>query len=224
VECQSALMGTGSDGGTASIKVCAEQASGTLIRTSITMIYDQYDNGALGYLDGELEVQGTIDSAIEDGDFIGPVAVIFRDLVTIMLGENSYVDGWAIYTEGANTVSLNYNMCVIDSLSGKAFWMDDYTITIDHVNDQVTLSGTFYDSVEGYVDLTTETVLSWDVDLDVSGELLWNDPNPTAGTVKLTGANGYWISITFSPTGYYVDINYTGGDDIVDVTIGEILW
>ena len=88
------------------------------------------------------------------------------------------------------------------------------------------MSGRFYDSIEGYVDLTTESVLNWDVDMDAQGELVWNEDHPTAGTVKLTGADGYWISITFNSIGYYVNINYTGDDasDITVPTIGETPW
>jgi len=223
VQCESVVIGTGSGGGTMSMEVCAEPVSRTLIRTSMTLIFDQYINGT-DYQDGELEIQGTIDTTIgDDGDFVGPVAVIFRDLVTILslTGENSYVDGWAIYTIGTNTVSFNYNMTLIDSSLGEAYWMDDYTIAIDHVNDQVTLSGRFYDPALGYVDLTTETVLSWNVDLDSFDELQWIDDHPIDGTVKLTGIDGYWISITFSAAGYYVDINYTG-DDASDITVPDI--
>jgi len=227
VECMSVFSSTGSVGGTMTMRICADPVEyyGSRYWMSMTLIFDEYDNGS-DYQDGELAVQGTFDETIgPEGDLDGPVTVIFRDLVTndSFSGEDSYIDGWAIYTKGTNTVSITYNMNIIDSASGDACWMDDYTILVDHVNDEVTLSGRFYDAVAGYVDLTTETVLSWNVNMSAEGELTWVEDHPTAGTVKLTGADGYWISITFSPTGFIVNVNYTG-DDASDVTIGPIAW
>lgn len=230
VQCQSMVLDTGSVGGSMSMQICADPAEyyGTRYWIRVTIIFDEYDNGT-SYQDGELAVQGIFDETIgPDGDFDGPATVIFRDLITDMSlsSEDSYIDGWAVYTKGTSTISINYNMCIIDSNLGKAYWLDDYSIVIDHVNDEVTLSGRFYDSAAGYVDLTTESVLSWNVDIDAYGELVWVEDHPTAGTVKLTGDSGYWISISFSPTGFAIQVNYTGDDnaDINLPSIGEYPW
>ena len=228
VQCMSQIMDTGLSG-SVTLKVCANPSSPSDTRYwfSMTLIFDEFDDGTQ-YLDGELEVQGILDETIgPDGDIDGPITLVFRDLVTMIdpNEENSEVDGWVIYDD-EGTFSANYNLCITDNISGKSFWMDDYTIILDPSNDEVTLSGRFYNSITGYVDLTTESVISWNLDVDLDGNPVFVDDHPTAGTVKLTGADGYWVSISFSVTGFTVQVNYTG-DDTADITlpsIGEYPW
>jgi len=230
IQCQSMVLDTTPTGGSVTLQICADpnEYYGTRYWVRMSMVFDEYDAGG-NFQDGTLVVQGTFDETIgPEGDFDGPVTVAFRDLVTVngITGEDSYIDGWAVYVETGGTVAITYNVAIIDSASGKSCWMDDYTLTVDYDNDLVTLSGRFYDATAGYVDLVTEVTLEWDVDMDVNGELVWNDDHPTAGRVKLTGADGYWISITFTPTGYYLQVNYTG-DDAADINlpdIGEFPW
>jgi hypothetical protein len=174
-----------------------------------------YDYGDV-FINGRLIISGTESEQ----------KIVFRDLVTQSDFEDSYLDGWVEYEDdtAGQVVTITYNLAVIDSFNDEAHWLDDYVIVADYDSDEVTLSGNFYDFEEGYVTLTTETVLDWDLTMGAEG-LEWAD-HPTGGTVKLTGADGYWISITFSPTGFYIEVNFMG-DEGVDATIpdiGEIPW
>jgi hypothetical protein len=175
-----------------------------------------YDDGS-AYIDGRLIISGT------EYD----IRVVFRDLVTVSAVEESYIDGWVEYEDDTfgQVVTVTYDLAVIDFLHEKAFWLNDYVITADYGADEVTLSGRFYNYERGYVTLSTPTVLNWDLTMDPEEGLVMAD-HPTGGTVKLTGAGGYWISITFSPTGYFVAVNYEGdGDpDAYFPIMGEYPW
>jgi len=191
-------------------EICIDTGNPDWLKLDITFV--DYNDGVV-YIDGRFIIVGT------EYDH----TIIFRDLVTESAVEDSYIDGWVDYTEDTlgQVVTITYNLAVIDAYNGEAFWLDDYVIVADYGNDEVTLSGNFYDFNDGYVTLTTETVLDWDLTMDEFDGLIWAD-HPTGGTVKLTGSQGYWISITFTTTGYYIQVNYTGDDDVADITLPSI--
>ena len=80
--------------------------------------------------------------------------------------------------------------------------MDGYTIVMDDNNDTITVNGRFYDFWNGYVDVTTETPIAIEMYYDdLAEEMVFVDEYPTAGAIKLTGANGAWILIEFRDEG-----------------------
>ena len=98
------------------------------------------------------------------------------------------------------------SMVLLDSSTGKTYWVKDYTYTMS-TTGTLTLSGTYYDPVHGFVTISTATPLA------VTSAGAW----PTAGVLLFSGANGSKARLTFNPTGYVVEVDLSGGGSFVPV-------
>ena len=90
-------------------------------------------------------------------------------------------------------------MVLLDSSTGKTYWVKDYTYTL--TGSSLTISGTYYDPDYGYVTVTTVTPL----------QVASTDAWPTAGVLLFTGANGSRARLTFTSTGYTVEVDTGSG-------------
>ncbi|RMG59017.1 MAG: hypothetical protein D6713_06500, partial [Deltaproteobacteria bacterium] len=128
-------------------------------------------------------------------------------------------NGWSF--TGRGTYFINQELVPVmerldfvsrDDSTGKLYWYRDYQFRTEEKSDgtgtyyEISISGTFYDSTEGYVLVTTE------VPLIIYAGNQW----PSSGTLLVTGDGGTWARLEFiSPNTYHLFAD-TDGDGLTD--------
>ncbi|HYS42800.1 MAG TPA: hypothetical protein VEM32_02365, partial [Geobacteraceae bacterium] len=120
--------------------------------------------------------------------------------ITVTEGGNTFsVGGRVDLTVSGSTETTVVSLVLQNSVTGKTYWVKDYTYTLS-AQGTLTVTGTYYDYVHGYVTVSTLTPLI------VSSSGSW----PTGGVLLFTGANGSNARLTFTGTGYTVEVDLTG--------------
>ena len=142
-----------------------------------------------------------------------PVSETFMSF-TISFPSLSVADGGVTFTtcgsvtqtvaEGTETTVIS--LVLQNSATGKTYWVKDYTYTLNGLGE-LTITGTYYDPVHGYVTISTLTPLQ------TATPEAW----PTAGVLLFSGANGSKARLTFTTTGYTVEVDLTGSGDFTIV-------
>lgn len=123
---------------------------------------------------------------------------------------------------GTDAVTVNMNICMEDGETGKVFWFEDYKIDVvdNSNNQQLTISGTFYDPDFGYVGVSTEKPI-----ITYTG-----DTDPRDGTFVITGTPGIIggnakARLTFlTPASYQEDADINGDGIFDDWSTGIQVW
>lgn len=102
-------------------------------------------------------------------------------------------------TVAGGTETTVISLVLQNSATGKTYWVKDYTYTLNGLGE-LTLTGTYYDPVHGYVSISTLTPL----------QVATPDAWPTAGVLLFSGANGSKARLTFTATGYSIEVDLTG--------------
>jgi len=114
-------------------------------------------------------------------------------------GNKSYrLDGSMTCSSSAAAETVTMSVVLTDDVSGRTYWVKDYSLI--QVGSSLTVTGTYYDPVHGYVVITTVTPLT----------VSTVDAMPTAGQLLFTGSNGTNARLTFTGTGYTVEVDTTG--------------
>ena len=117
-------------------------------------------------------------------------------------------------------VKLTVDFLVLNSATGKVHWTNNVvfniTTTINGTvtSRDVTVTGRFYDSDNGYVDITTPTPLHF-VGMDTS---------PSSGVLLLTGANNTKIRLTALTNVTYRVEGDTIGSGTYNYNSGALNW
>jgi hypothetical protein len=103
-----------------------------------------------------------------------------------------------------STKTTTMTLAITDTISNRTVVLKDYTLQL-YNNSSLTVTGTYFDPVNGYVVISTLTPLSVS-DLSVS---------PTAGRLLFTGSNGTKARLTFTSSGYIVDVDTVGNGTFI---------
>lgn len=147
-----------------------------------------------------------ISGAVTFSGVYNPVSDTFTSF-TISFPYLAVTDGGATFvTSGSVTTTVTggtettvISLVLLNSVTGKTFWVKDYTYTLTTAGE-LTITGAYYDPVHGYVTISTLTPL----------QVTTPDAWPTAGVLLFSGANGSKARLTFTATGYIVEVDLTG--------------
>lgn len=181
---------TGDFSGTISFSQYMATSTSTTLSGSITFsgnyspgLYNNQDSGALS----------------------GSLTVHLNNLTGTCNSKSFTLNGSMTYSISGTTDTVTMSVVLTDNVSGRTYWVRNFTLTL--TGSSLTVSGTYYDPVHGYVIISTVTPLT------VSSV----DATPTAGQLLFTGFNGTRARLTFSGTGYTLEADTAGNGTYVVV-------
>ncbi len=120
-------------------------------------------------------------------------------------GRTFAMDGSMAYSTAGTTKTVTMTVVLTDSASGRTYWIKNFTLTL--VGNSLTVTGTYYDPVHGYVVISTVTPLT----------VATMDATPTSGQLLFTGSNGTKARLTFTSGGHTVEADTAGNGTFVVV-------
>ncbi len=121
--------------------------------------------------------------------------------LTVTEGGTTYTTSGSVTLTATGTTNQTViSMILQNSATGKTYWVKDYTYSYSSSMGTLTLSGTYYDPAYGYVTISTLSPLI----------VSWPGTWPTGGALLFQGANGSKARLTFTSTGYTVEVDSTG--------------
>ena len=112
-------------------------------------------------------------------------------------------------TNSAKSVTIS--AVLLDVGANSTYWFSNLIFTFAETS--LTVSGTYYDPIHGYVVISTYTPLASSAFANVA----------TSGRLLFTGKNGSRARLTFSNSGQTVEVDTTGNDDFVMVSAATTL-
>ena len=200
----------GDCGGTATYNVTYDEISGVF---SGTFMYTGFCSGSIN-LSGSATFTGIMDSSSGGFDHF---SFSFSNLTTTADGQSNTINGTLECDFQGNDVIITTNMVVAQSSSGLVCWLNNYTVQI--YDNQMEISGRYYNPIHGYVDFITTSPL-------IISEF---SRFPSGGIVEFTGAVGAGGQPTkaqltaISSTTCQITAD-TDGNGVNDYNTGEILW
>lgn len=186
--------------GSYSYSISFDQASGAFSGTITFSQYREFSDSPV--LNGTITFSGVYNQTTDDFTSLS----ITMTSLTGSSGSNSYsLSGTVTYGISGTTTTVTMSVVLTDSVSGLTYWVKDYTLTLS--NGSLTITGTYYDPVHGYVVISTITTLTVS-DIDAT---------PTAGQLLFSGGNGTKARLTFTSSGATVEADTTGTDTYVVV-------
>lgn len=161
-----------------------------------TLTFSQYkDTSTSASLNGSIDISGVFNRT----------SSTFTNLNMIMTGLSG-IDGNQSFTmvgtiaisNGSATKTVTSSLVIINNVNGRTYWEKDFTQSL--TGDLLTVSGTYYDHIYGYV------VVSTPIPLRVTSI----DATPTSGRLLFTGTNGTNARMTFTSSGWIVEADTTG--------------
>jgi hypothetical protein len=194
--------------GSCSSSITYDQVSGAV---NGTITYSQYkETSTSSTLSGSIDYYGTFGAY---GIYNQDAGSLFTSLnmnlhnLTIINGSSSHsMTGSEAYSNSGTEETVTMSAVVTDNVSGRTYWEKDYKLTIS--GGSLTLSGTHYDPVYGYVVFSTITPIT----------VTAIDATPTSGQLLFSGSNGTKVRLTFFSGGR----NSGGGSPTVEAdTTGD---
>lgn len=118
-------------------------------------------------------------------------------------GKSFKLYGSVSYSLSGATKNVIMSVLLTDNVSGNAYWVKDFTLAFD--GSLLTVTGTYYDPVQGYVVISTATPLT----------VTAIDAMPTSGQLIFTGRNGTKARLTFAAGSYTVEADLGNGVYVV---------
>ncbi len=181
-------------GGSMTYSITYNEISGAFSGAISFSAYKGDPNGAS--VSGSVAFSGTFDQVSQT---FTALTVSFTSLVVTEGGVAFTAAGSVSVSVGTGTETTTISLVLQNSTTGKTYWVKDYTYTLN--GGALTISGTYYDPVHGYVTISTLTPL----------QVTSSDAWPTAGVLLFTGANGSSARLTFSAAGYTVEVDTGNG-------------
>lgn len=168
-----------------------------------TMTYTQYKETSDSFvISGSITFSGVFSQAT--GTFTS-MNINMNNMTGTSGGKTFGMSGSISYSTGGAKSSVTMSVILSDSVSGHTYWMKDYTLTL--TGSSLSMTGTYYDPVHGYVVISTVTPLA------VSAF----DGTPASGQLLFHGANGTKARLTFTSGGYTVEADTAGNGSYVVV-------
>jgi len=190
---------SGPKGGTATFSVDINESSRSIIGT---VTFNNYASDGMA-VSGTANMYGTF--SFDTGNLV-QLTLSFNRLTLQADGDYTLVGYLSAGFNLPSSESLSMNM-VMKGASGRTYWFRDYRI--DNIYDNYsqttqTISGRYYDSSEGYLDITTPVPT-------VSRSTA---PWPVQGTVNLSGKSGSWVSLSFAHRSLKIEADTDGSSGV----------
>ena len=185
-------------GGSYSFSITANQSTGAF-NGSVT--FSQYQESALSpTVSGPMTFSGVYNQSA--GTFTS-LNISLGGLTGIDGGSSYRMVGEVSYSTNGTARTIGMSVVLTDNATGRTYWVKDYTLT--ETGTSITLTGTYYDPLYGYVVISTVTPLTASaVDATpTSGQLLFSGSNGTKGRLTFTSSSST-IEVDAAGTGSYV--------------------
>lgn len=168
-----------------------------------TISFSQYGSASTSpRLNGSIAFSGVFNQQTDSFSSLN----ITMTSVTSSYGNRSFTMAGSIsYSYSISSRVITMSVLLTDNNSGRTYWEKDFTMTLSA--GSLTISGTYYDPLHGYVVISTLTPLA------VSSF----DGSPTAGQLLFTGQNGTKARLTFNNGSYTVEADTNGSGNFVAV-------
>jgi hypothetical protein len=121
-----------------------------------------------------------------------------------VIGSQSNTLNGSISVSNNGTIkTLNISLVRLDNVTNNTYWMKDFSFVLN--GNAMTISGTYYDHVHGYVVVSTVAPLTAST----------YSSNPTSGQLLFTGNNGTKARLTYTTLGYILEVDSSGNNTFV---------
>lgn len=121
--------------------------------------------------------------------------------IHILDGSESFtLNGTLGVTDNNNTSKLFISMVMTDNTTAQTYWLKDFNIDI--TSNVMTINGTYYDYTYGYVVISTVNPLYISTYSD----------SITAGQLLFNGSNGTKARLTYTSSGYILEVDANGNN------------
>jgi hypothetical protein len=101
------------------------------------------------------------------------------------------------------TKSLTMSIVILNIADNRTYWVKDFSLAL--TGNKLAISGTYYDHVHGFVVISTVTPLT------VSSY----STKPTSGELQFAGRNGTKARLTYTTSGYILEIDTSGNNTYI---------
>jgi hypothetical protein len=181
-----------------------------------SMTFSNY-NECGGVIHGTVSFSGKVDDPINPTT-IEQFSMSFGVLTFTSAGESFSMGGRI--TADAVSPSMSLDLRVRDNITGEMFWINNYTVTVTQGSDlngsyeDLTVSGRFYHSTHGFVDLSTTLALRY----------YTFDDNPSQGELRVDGAGATYARLVVLSNTQYQIFAEIDGVPPEDYDSGPQLW
>lgn len=201
-------------------KTVASSEQGTEYGYSGSFSYSGNFNESTGVFSGSIsfnQYQETADAALLSGSitFAGAFNQATDEFTSLSitvtglqgsLGSEAFVmNGSMALTNAGFTQNLSMSMVLLDVANNRTYWLKDFNMALD--GDVMSISGIYYDHIHGYVVISTLTPLN------ISS---YSD-EPTSGQLLFTGSNGTKARLTYTYSGYILEVDETGNNTYIQI-------
>lgn len=175
--------------GTYTISISLDNVSGA---TTGTIAYNQFKASASSaVMSGTVTINGIVN--LNTGLFTS-YSMQLSNISLVGTGLNVAFSGSLGLSSSGASKTYSATFAVTDVTLNSTTVLKDYSVTINGTS--LTLAGTYYDPIHGYLTISTVTPLT----------VASLSSPPTAGLLQFTGGNGSKARITFTGTGYTVSV------------------
>ena len=168
-----------------------------------TITFNQFQETATSpIINGPIAFSGVYNQATSS---FSSMSISISSLSATNGGKSFTLSGSESFSKSGTTETLTLSVVITNNLTGLTYWAKDYVLTVTGAS--LTLTGAYYDPVHGYVVISTITPLT----------VSTTDAKPTAGQLLFTGASGTRARLTFTSSGYVVEVDTTGSGTFVTV-------
>lgn len=114
------------------------------------------------------------------------------------------LNGYMSINDTGVTKSFSISLVMSNTITNKTHWLKEFTFTL--TGNMLVIGGRYYDHVNGYVDISTV------IPITVS-----DSDDYTSGQLLFTGSNGTKARLTYTPTGYLLEVDASGNNTYVVV-------
>lgn len=156
------------------------------------------------------EINGTLSFSAnynQSTESFSSFRMTFAGLTASGDGEDISMSGTVAVSISGYTSATTMNMVLTDNVALRTYGLSNYRMVLVETDNgtSLTLSGAYYDSVDGYVVISTVT--------PVTTSYLSYEPD--AGVLLFTGSNGTKARLTFTDSGYIVEADTGTGTFVV---------
>lgn len=150
---------------------------------------------------GSIYFSGSVNTSTGD---ITNINITMSDLQGLDDAVSSYtLNGTIGLAYGDNTSTMSMSVVVEDNSDGSTTWLKDFKLVL--TGNTMSISGTYYHNNYGYVVISTLSPLS----------ISTYTGNPTSGQLLFTGSNGSKARLTYTYSGYTVEVDTNGSNSFV---------
>lgn len=186
--------------GSYSYTISYDQATGAFSGTITFSQYKETSNSAT--VSGSMAFTGVYNQAT--GMFTS-LNISLNSLTGTKDGRSYSLAGSMSFSTSGASKTVSMSVVLTDNVSRLTYWAKDYVLVL--TGSSLTVSGTYYDPVHGYVVISTITPLT----------VSTVDATPTSGQLLFSGSNGTKARLTFTASGYIIEVDTVGNGTYVVV-------